>query len=59
MAVSKVTISVIAYLKLQSIAGGFDAWASAGKPVVKPSLPSFESRGVSRQTCHASVVLQS
>jgi rhodanese-related sulfurtransferase len=30
------------YLQVQSIAGGFDAWAAAGKPVVKPSLPSFE-----------------
>jgi rhodanese-related sulfurtransferase len=24
-----------------SIAGGLDAWAAAGKPVVKPELPSF------------------
>lgn len=30
------------YLHVQSISGGFDAWASAGKPVVKPSLPTFE-----------------
>ena len=30
------------YLKVQSIAGGFDAWAAAGKPVVKPNLPNFE-----------------
>lgn len=30
------------YLQVQSIAGGFDAWASAGKPVAKPRLPSFE-----------------
>lgn len=29
------------YLNVQSISGGFDAWAAAGKPVVKPSLPSF------------------
>ena len=29
------------YLNVQSIAGGFDAWAAAGKPVVKPDLPSF------------------
>lgn len=29
------------YLKVQSIAGGFDAWAAAGKPVHKPELPSF------------------
>ena len=30
------------YLHVKSIAGGFDAWASAGKPVAKPSLPSFD-----------------
>ena len=30
------------YLQVQSISGGFDACVSAGKPVVKPSLPAFE-----------------
>jgi rhodanese-related sulfurtransferase len=30
------------YLNVQSIAGGFDAWAAAGKPVAKPALPAFE-----------------
>ncbi|MGV8899695.1 MAG: rhodanese-like domain-containing protein [Burkholderiaceae bacterium] len=30
------------YLQVKSIAGGFDAWAGAGKPVVKPALPTFE-----------------
>jgi rhodanese-related sulfurtransferase len=30
------------YLNVQSIAGGFDAWAAAGKPVDKPDAPSFE-----------------
>ncbi len=30
------------YLQVKSIAGGFDAWVAAGKPVVKPSLPAFE-----------------
>ena len=30
------------YLQVQSISGGFDAWAAAGKPVMKPSLPAFE-----------------
>lgn len=29
------------YLNVRSISGGFDAWAAAGKPVIKPSLPSF------------------
>ena len=30
------------YLNVKSIAGGFDAWAAAGKPVVMPALPTFE-----------------
>lgn len=30
------------YLDVKSIAGGFDGWASAGKPIAKPSLPAFE-----------------
>ena len=30
------------YTKVKSIAGGFDAWAAAGKPVQKPAQPSFE-----------------
>ncbi|SMF15576.1 Rhodanese-related sulfurtransferase [Alteromonadaceae bacterium Bs31] len=30
------------YLHVQSIAGGFDAWAAAGKYVAKPTLPAFE-----------------
>ena len=30
------------YLNVKSIGGGFDAWAAAGKPVAKPSLPTFE-----------------
>jgi len=30
------------YLQVQSISGGFDAWSAAGKPVMKPSLPTFE-----------------
>jgi rhodanese-related sulfurtransferase len=30
------------YLNVQSIAGGFDAWSSAGKTVVTPSLPVFD-----------------
>ena len=29
------------YLHVTSIAGGLDAWSAAGKPVVKPSMPSF------------------
>ena len=30
------------YLNVQSIAGGFDAWATAGKQVAKPPVTSFE-----------------
>ena len=30
------------YLNVQSIAGGFDAWAAAGKPVARPETPSFD-----------------
>ena len=29
------------YLNVQSITGGFDAWAAAGKPVAQPDTPSF------------------
>lgn len=29
------------YLNVTSIAGGYDAWVAAGKPVAKPELPSF------------------
>lgn len=30
------------YLNVQNIAGGFDAWVAAGKPVAKPDTPSFD-----------------
>ena len=30
------------YLNVKSISGGFDGWVNAGKPVVKPSVPTFE-----------------
>ena len=30
------------YMDVKSIAGGMDAWAGAGKPIVKPALPAFE-----------------
>lgn len=30
------------YLDVSSIAGGFDAWAAADKPVVKPEQPAFD-----------------
>jgi rhodanese-related sulfurtransferase len=30
------------YLNVQNMAGGFDAWVAAGKPVAKPEAPAFE-----------------
>jgi rhodanese-related sulfurtransferase len=30
------------YLQVVSLAGGFDAWAAAGKPVHQPTPPSFD-----------------
>ncbi len=30
------------YLSVQSLAGGFDSWVAAGKPVAKPDMPAFE-----------------
>lgn len=30
------------YLDVVSIAGGYDAWLAAGKPVHKPEAPSFD-----------------
>lgn len=30
------------YLDVKSIAGGFDAWVAAGKPVMLPEQPSFD-----------------
>ncbi|MCP9339210.1 rhodanese-like domain-containing protein [Stutzerimonas xanthomarina] len=41
-ALSAASLQDMGYLHVKSIAGGFDAWAEAGKPVAKPSLPSFE-----------------
>ena len=41
-ALAAVAMREMGYLNVQSIAGGFDAWAAAGKPVHKPELPSFE-----------------
>lgn len=36
------TLRVMGYLRVKSIAGGFDAWRAAGKTVVKPAQPTFE-----------------
>ncbi len=40
-ALSAVAMQSMGYLNVSSIAGGYDAWAAAGKPVVTPSLPTF------------------
>jgi rhodanese-related sulfurtransferase len=41
-ALSARSLKEMGYMHVQSIAGGFDAWQEAGKPVAKPELPSFE-----------------
>jgi len=41
-ALSAVALHEMGYLNVQSLAGGFDAWVSSGKPVVHPQSPSFE-----------------
>ncbi|MEN9473705.1 MAG: hypothetical protein RIS48_425 [Pseudomonadota bacterium] len=41
-ALAAVAMREMGYLNVKSIAGGFDAWAAAGKPVHKPELPSFD-----------------
>ena len=40
-ALAAAAMQEMGYLNVKSIAGGFDAWVAAGKPVVKPELPSF------------------
>ena len=41
-ALAAAALHEMGYLNVQSLAGGFDAWAAAGKPVAKPETPSFE-----------------
>lgn len=41
-ALAAAALKEMGYLQVKSIAGGFDAWAAAGKPVMKPALPSFD-----------------
>lgn len=40
-ALSACSMQAMGYTQVQSISGGYDAWVAAGKPVEKPSLPSF------------------
>lgn len=41
-ALAAAALQEMGYMNVKSIGGGFDAWAEAGKPVIKPSLPSFD-----------------
>jgi rhodanese-related sulfurtransferase len=41
-ALAAVQLRAMGYLKVSSIAGGFDAWVAAGKKTAKPALPTFE-----------------
>ena len=41
-ALASIVLHEMGYLHLQSIAGGFDAWAEAGNPIAKPETIKFE-----------------
>jgi rhodanese-related sulfurtransferase len=41
-ALAAAVMQEMGYLDVVSISGGFDAWSTAGKPVVKPEQPSFD-----------------
>lgn len=41
-ALAACALAEMGYREVQSIAGGFDAWAAAGNPVAKPAMPDFE-----------------
>lgn len=41
-ALAALSLHEMGYLHVTSIAGGFDAWHAAGKPVITPALPNFE-----------------
>ncbi len=41
-ALSAQSLAAMGYLHVQSITGGIEAWEAADKPVVMPSLPSFD-----------------
>jgi rhodanese-related sulfurtransferase len=36
------SLQAMGYFSVKSLAGGFDAWLAAGKPVLRPEPPSFE-----------------
>lgn len=41
-ALAAVQRHAMGYLKVSSIAVGFDTWVAAGKPTAKPTIPTFE-----------------
>jgi rhodanese-related sulfurtransferase len=41
-ALAAVALQEMGYLNVLSIAGGFDGWVAAGKPIAKPEAPSFD-----------------
>ena len=41
-ALAAATLREMGYTHVRSIAGGFDAWAAAGKPVLRPQAPAFD-----------------
>lgn len=41
-ALAAVALQEMGYLNVLSIAGGFDGWVAAGKPVAKPEVPAFD-----------------
>lgn len=41
-ALAALTLQAMGYPQVCSLAGGFDAWAAAGKPQARPELPDFE-----------------
>ena len=40
-ALAAASLQEMGYLNIKSIAGGFEAWNAAGKPVAKPDVPNF------------------
>ncbi|MBY0409549.1 MAG: sulfurtransferase, partial [Burkholderiaceae bacterium] len=41
-ALAAAALQDMGYLNVHSLAGGFDAWVTAGHPVAQPVVPSFD-----------------
>lgn len=41
-ALAALSMQSMGYMNVVSLDGGYDAWVSAGQPVIKPDQPSFE-----------------